>query len=216
MSGATYVWLDMETTGLDLAEDNLLELSAILTDDTFTIPDDGPIQFHVVCRLPDAWDRSTPESWPIDPPVRAMHAQNGLLPLVMDLVDAPDEQDTIGLFADWLPPGPLIAAGSGILGFDLPWLRHYWPPEKPWPFHYRALDLSPVRSMLQLAGLDTHLDASSGTTKRHRALDDAQAHLAEARLIRDTLTRMHRADTAMGHMIDLQDGPDANPPGGEL
>lgn len=215
-----YIWVDIETTGLDHREDHLLEIGAVAT---------GPdlLQrgvFSRVACLPHAWVREGgPDTWPLDDTVRAMHTANGLLDDCAAAVFGPDEDDLVDAFLFWCTDAASMAgadrltiAGSGVAGFDVAWLRARADPYGPWPFHYRTLDLSPVRQVLAMAGITTHLDASSGPGKRHRALDDAQAHLAEARLIIDTLRRMRLADEWLGAWIDYQDGPHAQPPGGEV
>lgn len=218
--GTLYIFVDIETTGLDHHEDHLLEIGAIST-----LGDLNPAgTFHGITRLPAGWLHTDPESWPIDEVVRDMHTVSGLLAdVAAQPPSAPDEDDLVDAWLDWAVDeldkagaDRMVIAGSGVAVFDVPWLRARADPILEWPFSYRTLDLSPVRMLLGLAGIHTHLDASSGPTKAHRALGDVRAHLAEARLLVDTLTRMRQADDALGHLIDLQDGPDARPPGGEL
>ena len=218
--GTLYIFVDIETTGLDHHEDHLLEIGAIST-----LGDLEPGgTFHGVTRLPGGWLRNDPESWPIDEVVRDMHTVSGLLAdVAAQPPSAPDEDDLVDAFLAWAEQARtirradrMVIAGSGVAVFDVPWLRARADPYAEWPFSYRTLDLYPVRMLLALAGIHTHLDASSGPTKAHRAIDDVQAHLAEARLLVGTLTRMRLADEWLGAWIDYQDGPDANPPGGEL
>ncbi len=215
-----YIWCDIETTGLDHTEDHLLEIGAVATS-----PDlQQAAVFSRVACLPPAWVRQGgPDTWPLDDTVRAMHTTNGLLDDCAAAVFGPDEDDLVDAFLLWCTDIAATAdadlitiAGSGVAGFDVPWLKARADPFGPWPFHYRILDLSPVRMLLRLAGIDIHLDASSGPGKAHRALDDALAHLAEARSAIQTLTRMSLADALLGAMIDVQDGPHAQPPGGEV
>lgn len=222
MTDTLYIWVDIETSGLDHTDDHLLEIGAIATRDDFQ--EIG--SFHGLTGLPAGWLRDDPESWPIDEVVRDMHTTSGLLDAVAGQdAGAPDEDDLVDAFIDWAVrlhaksgADRLTLAGSGVATFDVPWLRSRSDPYAyfEWPFSYRVLDISPVRQMLRLAGIDVHLDASSGPTKAHRAMDDVQAHLAEAVMIRDRLARMHAADVTLGRIVDFQDGPDAMPPGGEL
>lgn len=218
--GTLYIWVDIETAGLDHTEDHLLEIGAVAT-----LADLEPMStFHAITGPPAGWLRDDPDSWPLDDVVADMHTESGLLAdVAAQPLGAPDEDDLVDAFLLWTArlrnitsPDTMTIAGSGVAAFDVPWLKARSDPHTDWPFNYRMLDLSPVRQLLHLAGINTHLDASSGAGKHHRALDDAQAHLAEARLIIATLQRMRRADATLGAQIDMQDGPHARPPGGEL
>lgn len=214
-----YIWVDIETTGLDHTDDHLLEIGAISTGTDLAIIG----TFHAITGPPAGWIRNMPDTWPLDDVVRDMHETSGLLAdVAAQPLGTPDEDDIVDAFLRWTArerrgagADTMTLAGSGVGGFDKPWLETRSDPYSDWPFDYRILDISPVRQLLHLAGIDVRLDASSGPGKHHRALDDARAHLAEARLLIDTLSRMAQADTYVGAMIDMQDGPHANPPGGE-
>src|SRR5690349_3538057 len=64
------VWIDCEMTGLDLGSDALIEIAALVTDESLRILDDG---VRVVIRPPDQALANMPDV------VRRMHTASGLL-----------------------------------------------------------------------------------------------------------------------------------------
>ena len=172
---ARYLWIDIETAGLEPRHQQLLEIGAIITDSHYQV-----LGTYSACvRLNGS---------PIDVYVREMHTDNGLLAACNQPEAAADATTAWEWLYDWIQtydaddPRPYILAGSGIAHFDRPWMAAD-------PAGRRILDLGPywcmdtgmVRRFLKDCGIDASLDASSGAGKTHRALDDITAHLAEYR-----------------------------------
>jgi len=169
--GALLAWLDIETTGLNPDEDHLLEIACVVTDLSGQPIEEG--EYHRVAALPDAWQPDDPGSWPVDPTVRDMHAVNGLWDSCRDL-RRHSEDDLIDNFLCWIHmfngEGITIhPAGSGVAGFDVPWLRARRDPPGVWPFHYRECDLRSIRFLLEAIGMWPERPLSP-----HRAMADVQ------------------------------------------
>lgn len=177
------LWIDLETTGSDAQEHSLIEIGAVVTDDTpeLTVID----HFTVVIKtITDEWVDAVPV-------VLDMHTKNGLL--VESLTDGVNYPDAVNMFADWVNSFDwrnrrVPLAGSGVGHFDRVWLDRMLDDVKPeFPqMAYWSYDIGCVRRFARLGGLrdleDFGYDGTqAGANKPHRALDDIFDHIAEAR-----------------------------------
>lgn len=189
MSGPQYLlWIDLETTGTDLAQDRILEIGAIVTD--FDLNEQE--HYHGIVRLaPDE-----PDALIADPVVRDMHTRNGLLDDCFTSPYAkPLHEHTaplVELVAPYLNP-KITLAGSGVSYFDRRFLDEGFPrlTER---LNYWSVDFGVVRRFLRdIAGIE--VTGRAPREKRHRALDDLEDHLAEARNIVGYLQMIRRLST---------------------
>jgi oligoribonuclease len=172
-----YLWLDLETTGLDPEQDAILEIGAIVTDDNLS---------ELATRrylLDPGYD------WinEIDEHVLAMHCKSGL---VHELEDPFNhfayhellhvEKLIVALVEPYLTDGKITLAGSGVGCFDMQVIRAQMP-ELAQRLNYYVIDVGCVRRFLRdICGVKLpELGAVN-----HRALDDVQHHLTEARQFR--------------------------------
>lgn len=184
-----FVLLDLECTGLDPQTDHILELGAILVR--------GQAPFAEIARanliLHPGADRT--RLWgAMNPVVREMHEASGLWAETAgdntwSLIDADKG------IRDWLvehthgEPRPMICmAGTGVAAFDMQWVRAQMP-QLASVLHYRALDTSPMHTLLALAGRDDLLEPFS-SEPAHRALPDCERGLAELRLWTELLGQL--------------------------
>jgi oligoribonuclease len=167
------VWIDLETTGLDPRKDRLLEVAAIVTDDAFV----ELARWQRVVR-PYGFE---PE-W-LDPVVRQMHTDNGLLGevtaatlrragvdvLLRDFIET--QRKLIG--AD-LP----VLAGSSV-HFDREFMRWHLPLALE-RLHYRQLDVSSINELARRVWPAVYAarPQSAGT---HRAMADLEDSIKLAR-----------------------------------
>lgn len=172
------LWLDLETTGLDPQTDQVLEVGAILTTDTLV----EERRLHIVVGF----------SGELSGAVQQMHDRNGLLAACQR--SALTEQEAGWLLSDWLmglmnvigTQEKVTLAGSGVAHFDLPWLKVKWP-EVADLLSFYVLDVGILRRGNRLAGVRMPVVPESSTeNKRHRAMDDVEAHLTEMRLFKDS------------------------------
>lgn len=130
-------WIDLETTGLNPALDDLLEVGAVATDD----------DLNIVSYFPDTLVKPSP-MWhqKMDPFVMNMHAKSGLTDALQNA--SPLEARHVGrLLARWIaeqqPSGTRTLAGSSV-HFDRGWLKAFMPDVDAM-FSHRHADTSAVR-----------------------------------------------------------------------
>ncbi len=168
MTALKVIFLDIETTGLDPANDRILEVAAALVDAQL-----NPIDGFVSVIRPSA---PLPA---MDPYVQEMHTKNGLF---SELESAPGMPDVNKALCDWLcahaggEKAALTLAGNSV-HFDLSFLKSWMPVAAQW-FSHRLLDVSAFGVGRVYAGMEKcPLVAASN----HRAQGDVLASIAQAR-----------------------------------
>ena len=182
-----YLWVDLETTGLDTHTDMILEMGACLTGDDM-------MPFAMFTQL--VWDGPDTDHAieTADPAVIEMHNKSGLFNDLFAPTSARvNEEEMWELFSTWLlmhigTDDEVVICGSGIVHFDLPILNNRWLTAKPNDLAYWVIDVGVVRRALRLCGITYPVGGSEGALKKHRALDDALAHAQEFRAIRHALS----------------------------
>jgi oligoribonuclease len=188
-----FLWLDLETTGLDPVKGKILEWAVVLAADDAE-GDLEPVEsFSSVVKVPRA------EAWALsDDYVRKMHTANGLF----DACDQAENTLEAGeSFIIDLIGGPaikgVILAGSSV-HFDLSWIRVHMPRLAAC-LSYRVLDVSTIK-ILERAYFDPAFSVDADKVVKHRALDDVLASLTAARAYhakRTELARKARAFDAL-------------------
>lgn len=173
------VWIDLEMTGLDTANDTIIEIATIVTDKNLNELAAGPDlaigQNESTIAAMDEWNTK-------------QHGNSGLIERVLasqtTLADA--EQQTLAFLADWVAAGISPMCGNSIcqdrrfLAREMPTLERF--------FHYRNLDVSSLKILAQqwapkvAAGFKKESD--------HRALSDIRDSIAELAWYRDHLMRL--------------------------
>lgn len=163
------LWIDLETTGAG-EEAEILEFGAILTDTS--------VELNELSRFTATVYSKKPYEAEI---VAQMHEESGLTEALSfpDFWDMPSLEksvikwihDTIGTSKEHIPWG-----GSGVGHFDSRFIRKYMPTFSKM-LTYWTYDVGVVRRMLRLAGALDEIDE----VKTHRALDDIDLHVKEAR-----------------------------------
>lgn len=176
---AKYLFLDLETTGLDPDADGILECAAIVTD--ANLREIGE-PLHVVVRAYDG-DRDDANEH-----VQAMHDKNGLwrecFASDLDVDDLAIELDALIESHEWSDPKGPILAGSSV-HFDRSFLDADMPDVLD-KMHYRMLD---VRS-LTLAAEDA-CGLVFPKHEAHRALPDVRETIERARRVFEALACRH-------------------------
>ncbi|WP_433473810.1 oligoribonuclease [Spirillospora sp. CA-142024] len=168
------VWIDCEMTGLDLRNDALIEIAALVTDSELNILDEG---VDVVIKPP-------PESvTQMTQVVRDMHTTSGLLEALPGGVTLAEAEDIVLKYvrshvkdAKKAPLcGNSIATDRSFLARDMPALDGH--------LHYRMVDVSSIKELARRWYPRVYF-ASPEKKGGHRALADITESIQELRYYR--------------------------------
>lgn len=164
------LWLDLETTGLDPLNEDILEIGLVVSDGLGDIIDER--SFIVNPWLFEPGD--------LAPEVAVMHEESGLLADIgshgvpLEAAEARAHAFLDAYFGiDWKQG--ITVGGSGIDRFDLPFLAEHLP-ELRRRFHFRTLDVSSMKELMRRHGLPI-----PPVSTAHRAVADATWALEVAR-----------------------------------
>jgi oligoribonuclease len=171
-----FVWVDLEMTGLDPETCAIVEVAVVLT----TVELEPLAQLErVVWQPPEVLAR-------MDPFVRQMHTQSGLLGRIAEskfsLRDV--ETEALALVSSHCKFGEGILAGNSIHQ-DRRFLSRYVPAFERY-LHYRQVDVSSLK-LLARAWYGPHLEFKK--EKSHTALADIEGSIAELKFYREHLLR---------------------------
>jgi len=173
-----WVWLDLETTGLDVERRSIVEIATIVTDDNLAVVAEGPA---IVIHQSEAV-RSEMDEW-----CAGQHRDSGLLESVrrssISLADA--EERTLAFLREHCPPRSCPLAGNSIC-FDRRFLIRHMPRLEA-HLHYRNIDVSTVKELAHrwFPGTLPPFEKRS----LHRALPDILESIEELRFYRSVLFR---------------------------
>ena len=170
------IWIDLEMTGLDTVNDEIIEIATIVTDKELNIIAEGPmIAIHQPqSRLDqmDEWNQN-------------QHGKSGLIKRVLDskYTLAQAEAETIAFLEKYISPGKSPMCGNSIcqdrrfMARQMPLLEEY--------FHYRNLDVSTLKELVKrwYSGKGFEFDKES----EHLALADIQDSIDELKHYRAKL-----------------------------
>jgi len=162
------IWIDLEMTGLDPANDHVIEIATVVTDVNLEILAEGPVlaihQPDAVLEAMDEWNTR-------------QHGASGLTERVRaSRVDAAvAEAATLEFLESLVPAGASPMCGNSIcqdrrfLAREMPKLERY--------FHYRNLDVSTLKELARRWAPQI----MSGMRKQaaHTALSDVRDSIAE-------------------------------------
>lgn len=171
------VWIDCEMTGLDLVNDAMIEIAALVTDFDLNVLGEG---VDVIIKPPaEALDQMIEF-------VRNMHETSGLLKELENGVTLREaEEQVMAYLREHCTPdsrpalaGNSVATDRGFVVRDMPELDGF--------LHYRIVDVSSIKELAKRWFPKAYFNAP---TKRgnHRALADIQESIEELRYYRDTV-----------------------------
>jgi oligoribonuclease len=173
------IWIDLEMTGLDPFNDQIIEIATLVTNSNLVVLAEGPVlaihQPEFVLAAMDDWNQK-------------QHGGSGLLERVRtctcDLATA--EQLTLDFLSQWLPVGKSPMCGNSICQ-DRRFLARLMPRLEAF-FHYRNLDVSTLKE-LALRWAPT---MAKGVEKnsQHLAMADIQDSIEELRYYRGHFLRL--------------------------
>lgn len=173
MTPQRFLFVDLETTGVDEDRDLILEFAGILTD----------LELNEVARYREVLGASGLDHIRglMDDYVTRMHTENGLLDEVALASRngrySLDHNVTVWLREQTGSTGHVWLAGSGVAHFDRRFIKAQLPKLDK-RLTYYAMDVGILRRACQVWAPDLPLPAPS---KPHRAMDDIEGHLDEAR-----------------------------------
>ena len=170
------IWIDLEMTGLDTVNDEIIEIATIVTDKELNIIAEGPmIAIHQPqSRLDqmDEWNQN-------------QHGKSGLIKRVLasQYTLAQAEAETIAFLEKYISAGKSPMCGTSIcqdrrfMARQMPLLEEY--------FHYRNLDVSTLKELVKrwYSGKGFEFDKES----EHLALADIRDSINELKHYRAKL-----------------------------
>jgi len=167
------IWVDMEMTGLDPEHDVVIEIATIITDSELNTLAEGPViavhQDDATLAAMDEWNTTH-------------HTHSGLVDRVRASTHSEDNAValTLAFLEQWVPAGASPMCGNSICQDRRFMARHL--PELERYFHYRNLDVSTVKILVQR--WRPELEAGVNKTSTHLALEDIRESIEELRYYR--------------------------------
>ena len=167
------IWIDLEMTGLNTETDLIIEAATIITDANLNIIAEGPVlavhQTDEIMASMDAWNTKT-------------HNATGLVKRVQksQLVEADVERQTIAFLEQHVAKNASPMCGNSICQ-DRRFLARHMPELEAW-FHYRNLDVSSVKELVQRWKPEILKGLKKKNT--HKALDDIRESIEELKYYR--------------------------------
>ena len=177
------VWVDLETTGLDHDHDYIIEFASVITD--FNLKVFGHVESLV--RPPELTIEQLLAVIENDDFINEMHTRNGLkaaLKLGPTLTTEKVEESFVYLLKNFGEPQEFLIAGSGVSGFDQPWLDKAMPEASQY-WQYRAYDIGVMRRFVRYTL--GRFDLFTKESTHHRSMDDVTEFIDQARYLRDHL-----------------------------
>lgn len=172
------IWIDLEMTGLDPQQDQIIEIATVVTDANLVILAQGPViaihQTEQVMNAMDNWNTRH-------------HGESGLTRRVQesDFSLAEAEAETLAFLRKYVAEGKSPMCGNSICQ-DRRFMARLMPELEVF-FHYRNLDVSTLKELARL----WKPELASGFTKQgaHLALDDILESIAELQYYRECFIR---------------------------
>ena len=171
------VWIDCEMTGLDLVNDALIEVAALVTDTELNVLGDG---IDVVIQPPEGALEQMLDV------VRTMHTTSGLLEeLAAGVTMAEAEERVLAYIREHVPTarkaplaGNTVFVDRGFLARDMPTLEAH--------MHYRIVDVSSIKELVRRWYPRVYFN-SPVKSGGHRALSDIQESIEELKFYRQAI-----------------------------
>jgi oligoribonuclease len=171
------VWADCEMTGLDLANDALIEVAALVTDGKLNVLGDG---VDLIIKPTDAALEQMGDF------VRQMHSSSGLLTeLGSGLTMAEAEEQILDYVRTFVPEPRRAPLAGNTIGTDRAFLARDMPAFES-HVHYRNVDVSSIKELARRWFPRAYYSAPA-KSGNHRALADVRESIEELRYYRDAV-----------------------------
>ena len=168
------VWIDCEMTGLDLIEDALIEVAALVTDFELNVLGDGVTV--VVKPPPEALQQ-------MNEVVTQMHTASGLLAELDSGTTLEDAQaQVLDYVRGHVPEARKAPLAGNTVGTDRLFLARDMP-ELEAHLHYRVVDVSSIKELSRRWHPRAYFNAPE-KSGNHRALADIRESIEELRYYR--------------------------------
>ena len=170
------IWIDLEMTGLDPQNDQIIEIATIVTDSALNELAEGPVmaihQPAAILAGMDEWNTR-------------QHGESGLIERVKASVVtvAAAERKTLEFLELWAPKGTSPMCGNSICQ-DRRFMARLMPTLEDY-FHYRNLDVSTLKELARRWAPQTYAGFKKDSS--HLALADIRDSIAELRHYREHL-----------------------------
>lgn len=171
------VWADCEMTGLDLVNDALIEVAALVTDGQLNVLGDG---IDLIIK-PTAQALEQMGDF-----VRTMHSSSGLLTELdagLTMVEA--EEQVLAYVRTFVPEPRKAPLAGNTIGTDRAFLARDMPAFES-HVHYRNVDVSSVKELARRWFPRAYYSAPA-KSGNHRALADVRESIEELRYYRDAV-----------------------------
>lgn len=177
ISGDRLVWIDCEMTGLDLDNDEIVEIAVVITDFDLNIIDPG---LDIVIK-PDASALANMGDF-----VRDMHTSSGLLEELPNGVSAAEaEYEVLEYILKFIPAEQKAPLAGNSIGTDRAFLAKYMPRLDK-QLHYRNVDVSSIKELARRWYPRVYFNAPA-KDGGHRALADILESIRELAYYRQTV-----------------------------
>lgn len=158
------LWVDLEMTGLDPLKDRIVEVAIEITDFDFKTL----ASYEAIIYQPESVVNS------MNPWAASQHSASGLTPRIRASKKTEEQVigEVVGVIKAQFGEEMAVLAGNSIYN-DRNFIKQWWP-EVDALLHYRMLDVSSFKILMQ-GKFDYVFEKDSS----HRAFDDIQASIAE-------------------------------------
>ncbi|HEY9289694.1 MAG TPA: oligoribonuclease [Microlunatus sp.] len=171
------VWIDCEMTGLDLINDALIEVAALVTDSELQVLGDG---VDVIIKPPQ---RALDQMGDF---VRNMHEHSGLINELDTGLTMPEaEEQVLDYIRQYAPEAGKAPLAGNTIGTDRAFLARDMPTLESY-VHYRNVDVSSIKELARRWYPRVYYQ-SPEKSGNHRALADIRESIEELRYYREAL-----------------------------
>jgi len=173
------IWIDLEMTGLDPQNDQIIEIATVVTDPELNELAEGPViaiyQPDPVLADMDEWNTK-------------QHGGSGLTERVrLSTFDsAAAERETLAFLDNWVVKGASPMCGNSICQ-DRRFMARLMPTLEEF-FHYRNLDVSSLKELARRWAPEVYKGFNKDSS--HLALDDIRDSIAELLYYREHLLKI--------------------------